>query len=91
MIYVDPIQPCLKSKRWPYKTSCHLFCDPDTSLEELHEFAVSIGLKRNWFQDHTRLPHYDLTEYMRMKAILKGAVELNVEEAVRVLRKWKGV
>ena len=91
MIYVDPIQPCLKSKCWPYKTSCHLFCDPDTSLEELHAFAVSIGLKRHWFQDYSILPHYDLTEYMRMKAILKGAVELNVEEAVRVLRKWKGV
>jgi hypothetical protein len=29
-------------------------------IEELHEFAQSIGLKREWFQDHPRHPHYDV-------------------------------
>ena len=30
------------------------------SLDALHEVAASIGLKREWFQDHARHPHYDV-------------------------------
>lgn len=36
----------------------HLATDGD--LDELHKFAQSIGLKREWFQDHPAHPHYDL-------------------------------
>lgn len=32
----------------------------DGSIEELHIFAQSIGLKREWFQSHPRHPHYDV-------------------------------
>lgn len=31
------------------------------NLEGLHDFAQSIGLKREWFQRKGRYPHYDLT------------------------------
>lgn len=43
------------------------------NLEKLHEFAAKIGLKREWFQDHPRHPHYDLMGGKAKKAIAAGA------------------
>jgi hypothetical protein len=55
---------------------CHLVSDK--SLEELHEFAGRIGLKRAWFQRD----HYDLTPGMRVRAVRAGAVEVTARELV---------
>jgi uncharacterized protein DUF4031 len=52
--------------------SCHLFAD---TLEELHAFAETIGMKRAWFQNGSA-PHYDLTPGRREAAVKAGAVEL---------------
>jgi Protein of unknown function (DUF4031) len=49
-------------------------------LEELHAFAKRIGLKRSWFQDHARLPYYDLNERRRSLAVHAGAIELSRRE-----------
>lgn len=55
----------------------------DTSLEELHEFAQMIGMRRDWFQNK-RLPHYDLmTERKRQAALRAGAVLVESKEIVR--------
>ena len=44
------------------------------SLDELHTFARTIGLRRGWFQDH-RIPHYDLFGWrMLQKAQAAGAI-----------------
>lgn len=43
--------------------------------DELHQMAKMIGLKMKWYQ-RTSIPHYDLTESMRDRAILNGAEEL---------------
>jgi hypothetical protein len=55
--------------------SCHMFCD--TTPEELHAFAVKIGLKRSWCSDITQpksgLLHYDLVPSKRVLAITHGA------------------
>ncbi len=51
--------------------------------EELHSFALSIGLKRAWFQDRPNRPeasHYDLTRSKRDTAILAGAIPEAVED-----------
>lgn len=72
MIYVDEISPCLPNARWHYNYSCHLFSDNE---QELHLFASQIGLKREWFQNHNKLPHYDLTTGKRKLAIRFGAIE----------------
>jgi hypothetical protein len=48
----------------------HMVAD---TLTELHEMADKIGLKRYWFQDH-RVPHYDICQNKRAKAIAAGAV-----------------
>ena len=41
---------------------------------ELHRFAQSIGIKREWYQDNPHTPHYDLTYGKRRQAIAAGAV-----------------
>lgn len=81
-VYVDPLWERTPKKGWRWSKSCHLFAD---SLEELHAFAESIGMKREWFQD-AKLPHYDLTETRRKKAVTKGAIEVNLKWVKNRLR-----
>ena len=80
MVYVDQLKTycCLI-----FDLSCHMFAD---TLEELHLFAASIGLKRKWCQD-TKYPHYDLTRNKREMALDNGAIETTTR---RYLRKQKG-
>ena len=40
---------------------------------KLHAFARNLGLKREWFQDHRELPHYDLVRTRREAALALGA------------------
>ena len=82
-VYIDPMQPCIQSRKWPYKRACHLIAD---TVEELHEFAAQLGLHRSWFQDHN-IPHYDLTTGMRQKAIRLGAVNVSVKDFMKLTRK----
>jgi len=50
----------------------HLVGDP---VEKLHKFAESVGLKKSWYQNHSKHPHYDiLSKDIMKKALLKGAV-----------------
>ncbi len=81
-VYVDPIQECVPNKNWKYDKSCHMFAD---TLDELHEFALSLGLKLVWFQDKS-VPHYDLTVGKRAKAVDLGAVSLDRSQTVQ---KWR--
>lgn len=47
------------------------------SLEELHEFAVEkLLFKREWFQIHSRYPHYDLTTTRAKQRALKAGAKL---------------
>ena len=65
MVFVD------KVFFWPGKGSwCHMWAD---TAEELHEFAAKLGLKRDWFQDHRMLKHYDILPERRECAIKMGA------------------
>lgn len=55
----------------------------DSSLDELHLFAKSIGLRREWFQDK-RIPHYDLTTArIRARAVGNGALLVGSKDIVR--------
>jgi hypothetical protein len=55
-------------------------------VDELIEFAVSIGLREEWFQEKSS-PHFDLTAAGREIAVANGAIELTVREFVMVLRR----
>lgn len=60
--------------------------------EELHEFAASIGLRREWFQERPGRPersHYDLTASKRDAAILAGAIPEAVEDGTRRRRETR--
>jgi len=72
MIFVDEIKTYEPSKflRWGKKWS-HMW--PDGNVEELHQFAEKIGLKREYFQDKPRFPHYDLIPSKRRQALRNGA------------------
>lgn len=73
-----------RAKHW-----CHMWAD---SLEELHEFAESIGMMRFWFQGppQHKFPHYDLTKQRRILAVKAGAIE--VPEITReILNKISGL
>lgn len=83
-VYVDPMAPCLPNPRWRHRESCHLWADSD---EELHGFAESLGLLREWHQNKPGgLSHYDLTAGKRQAACRLGAVPLTREKAVS---KWR--
>lgn len=66
MIYVDKFP----GNGWGYwQGGGHLLT---SDIDELHEFAKKLGLKREWFQLKTA-PHYDLTKNKRQQAINNGA------------------
>ena len=54
----------------------------DNSLEELHEFAAELGMRREWFQMKS-IPHYDLTGDVYELAIERGAILVSSREIVR--------
>lgn len=75
---------------WRLGPSCHLIAD---SIEELHEFARAIGLKRDWFQGppKARCPHYDLTSKRRERALARGALALKRSEFVMKMREIRSL
>jgi hypothetical protein len=83
MIYVDPLRDNGWKLRGHRTLNCHLFAD---SPEELHEFAARLGMKRAWFQDDRRLPHYDLTPARRQEAVRLGAMEMTRRETGEFMR-----
>lgn len=65
-VYVDNEQIAWRGKLW-----CHMVAD---SLDELHEFALRLGLRLAWFQAKSSYPHYDVTINVRDRALHLGAV-----------------
>lgn len=65
------------------KPSCHMYAD---TLEELHAFAIKVGLRRAWFQDSKTLQHYDLTPGRRAIAVRLGAIEHDRRQSIE---KWR--
>lgn len=80
-VYVDN----LRDYGWRHGPSCHLIAD---SVEELIEFALAMGLRREWFQPKSS-PHFDLTADARVAAVRNGAVEINQRELVIKLRELR--
>lgn len=79
--YVDN----LRDYGWRHGPSCHLIAD---SVEELIEFAIRIGMKKEWFQPKSS-PHFDLHADGREKAIANGAIALSQREFVAKLRELR--
>jgi len=80
-VYIDN----LRDYGWRHGPSCHLIAD---SLEELIEFAVRLGMKKEWFQPKSS-PHFDLNAEGRKTAVENGAIELSQRDFVAKLRELR--
>lgn len=80
-VYVDG----LRDYGWRHGPSCHLIAD---SVEELIEFAESIGMRREWLQTKST-PHFDLTAGGRTLAVEHGAIQLTNRELVGKIRELR--
>ena len=63
--------------------SCHMFADTE---KELFDMALKIGMKLIWFQNKKKLPHFDLVESRRIKAVKFGAIEITSRQLVEYMR-----
>ena len=82
-VYVDK----LIDYGWRHGPSCHLIAD---SVDELIEFAISMGLRREWYQPKSS-PHFDLTADGRALAVERGAIELDNRALVAKLRELRAL
>lgn len=66
-----------------YTDKIHLVAD---TLEELHEFALKIGLKRHFYEGVRKgHPHYDLTnKHILNKALEAGAKIVDKREILKI-------
>ncbi len=76
-LYVDPLMPTRRSRRWPYGQACRLAAD---TPGQLADFAAKLNLSAWWFRTDPRLPHYDLSPEMRALAVRLGAMEVTARE-----------
>lgn len=84
-IYVDNAKIKWRGKEW-----CHLVAD---TLDELHDFAKLLGLKRSWYQQTASYPHYDITVSKREQALQLGAqagCRKKIIECAKSLRTQQG-
>lgn len=86
-VYVDELIIYTVSDKVPRcfrgKASCHMYAD---TIEELHQMALKIGMKLEWFQADRRLPHYDLVASRRARAVKMGAIEHTRNQMVCFMR-----
>lgn len=71
---------------------CHMLAD---TAEELHAMADAIGINRKYYQKDASSPHYDICKSKRASAISLGAVSINRQQVVDLIRKkraegWEG-
>lgn len=64
-----------------YTDGKHLVAD---TIDELHAFALRLGLKREWFQNHLKHPHYDLFGSKVTKARTLGACKISSKDIVHL-------
>jgi hypothetical protein len=76
VVYVDDSKVPKRGHVW-----FHLMAD---SIQELHEFAVCIGLPARSFHRGARHPHYDVTLGQRQRALRHGAVAISARDAVQI-------
>ena len=77
-----PVVILVDDATWPWRGRVWAHLVSDESLEELHAFAVGLGLRREWFQGD----HYDVPAAVREQALAMGAEAVDSRELVRRLR-----
>lgn len=89
-VMVDDLRVWDHAKHRCFKSgSAHLTTDAE-SLDELHEFAARLGLKRAWFQNHFIAPHYDLSPAKHVLALQLGSKYVSALDQARARRAKRG-
>ncbi len=81
MVYVDSAKIRYRGR---FKMS-HMLAD---TVEELTEMAEKIGMKPEWFQP-VPVPHFDLCQSNRAKAVKLGAKEIDWRETAVIVRRQR--
>lgn len=85
MIFVDEVLDySVMTKRPSPDLWCHMVTDGH--IDELHQFAEKIGLRRERFQNKPGHPHYDLRPEKRALAVQLGAKEATSFELLAALK-----
>lgn len=82
-VYVSRREYAFKSKKGFMMKLSHMMAD---DIEELHAFAISIGVKLDWFQRDAKRPHYDISKAFKQKAIARGAIEVDDRQLLLLLQ-----
>lgn len=56
------------------------------SIDELHRFAVSVQLKRHWYDSNDKHPHYDVPQWCFQRCVDAGAVVVDVRRVLAVAK-----
>lgn len=80
-VYVDSAN--LKFKNM---IMCHMIAD---SIDELHDMALKIGMRKEWFQANSSFPHYDIPLFRKKRALDFGAIEVSRRELVLKIKALK--
>lgn len=81
MVYVD--EAVFKKSERGRKTYAHMSAD---SIEELHLFALSNGIKKHFFHRGSHYPHYDVTSDQQIDMIKAGAVLISSKELCMIAK-----
>ena len=74
-----------------YTDGVHLL---SLELEKLHDFAQSVGLKRCWFHNRPKHPHYDLMldkksrKEVLNRCLKKGAIKVTSRDLVYISKNF---
>lgn len=78
-IYLDKIKYKWRERYWT-----HMVAD---SIDELHIFANSIGVKYEFFDENPIHPHYDVNMMQVQVALMNGAVFIDKRELIKIVKK----
>ena len=62
----------------------HLICVP-YSIENLHEMARQLGIKRCWYHGSAKYPHYDIPK-RRVQEIQARCTVVSAREILRLIK-----
>lgn len=72
-----------------YHDGIHMVAD---SLEELHSFAQSVGIKRCWFEGTKKgHPHYDVVGWRLEAAVNGGATKIGKKELLALSKRMLAI
>lgn len=83
MIYVDEPKYARRNVKKPRKFYAHMIAD---SMEQLHQFAESLNIKKYFFHNHKGCPHYDIDEVQWLKARCLQAKYVTTKELLKIAK-----